>query len=66
MSWLAQNWVWIALAIGAYFFMTRAAGCGAGHSRHRREGKGAAGPPTDAAPATQLAKGRERHRHGCC
>lgn len=35
MDWLAQNWIWIALGIGAIFFMTRAGGmggCGMGHS----------------------------------
>lgn len=28
MGWLAQNWIWIALVIGAYLFFSRAGGCG--------------------------------------
>lgn len=34
MNWLGQNWLWIALAVGAFFFMTRMGGCGIGRSRH--------------------------------
>ncbi len=34
MEWLGQNWLWIALAIGAFFLMTRmGGGCGVGDSR---------------------------------
>lgn len=36
MDWLGQNWLWIALAIGAFFFMTRMGGCGMGRSSGRR------------------------------
>lgn len=33
MEWLGQNWLWIALAIGAFFLMTRmGGGCGTGSS----------------------------------
>src|SRR5579863_717229 len=32
LDWLSQNWVWIALAVGAYFFMTRMGGHGMGRS----------------------------------
>ena len=28
MDWLGQNWLWIALVIGAFFFMTRMHGHG--------------------------------------
>jgi YHS domain-containing protein len=44
MEWLAQDWIWIALGIGAIFFMTRRGGmgCGAGHagSHMHRHGAG--------------------------
>lgn len=33
MNWLAQNWIWIALAVGGYFFMTRMGGRGMGRFR---------------------------------
>jgi hypothetical protein len=33
MEWLGQNWLWIVLAIGAFFLMTRmGGGCGMGSS----------------------------------
>lgn len=36
MDWLSQNWLWITLAIGAFFFMTRMHGHGTGRfSSHR-------------------------------
>lgn len=39
MDWLAQNWIWIALAVGGLFFMTRVGGCGIGNSGgHHRHG----------------------------
>lgn len=38
MEWFSQNWIWVALGIGALFFMTRMGGCGMGHSAsHRHE-----------------------------
>lgn len=30
MTWLAQNWIWIVLAVGVFLLMRRA-GCGMGH-----------------------------------
>ncbi len=49
MQWLAQNWIWIALGIGALFFVTRmggVGGCGIGHSgSHRRSDGGYQNPP---------------------
>ncbi len=30
MDWLSQNWIWIALAVGAFYFMTRMGGHGMG------------------------------------
>lgn len=38
MEWLSQNWLWIVLAIGGFFLLTRMGGmggCGIGHSRRR-------------------------------
>ena len=38
MDWLSQNWIWIALAVGAFFLMSRMhgmgsmGGCGTGRS----------------------------------
>lgn len=68
MNWLAQNWIWFALAGGAFFIMSRGGGCGMGHSGHRHETKDDTGQPTKAesVPATAPAKPQERHRHGCC
>lgn len=37
MTWLGQNWLWIVLAIGAFFLMTRMGGCGMGRSRASRD-----------------------------
>ena len=37
MNWLAQNWIWVAVAVGGFFLMTRMhgmggmGGCGGGH-----------------------------------
>lgn len=56
MDWLAQNWIWIALAIGAFFLVSRAGGCGTGHSRHSHGDEKAAA----------AAKPAGKHRHGCC
>ena len=36
MEWLGQNWIWIALAAGAFFFMRRMGGCGMGHASGHR------------------------------
>ena len=41
MDWLSQNWIWIALATGAFFFMTRMSGHGMrGSMRHSYGGGG--------------------------
>ena len=32
MDWLTQNWLWIAVAVGGFFLMSRMGGCGMGHS----------------------------------
>lgn len=47
MEWLSQNWVWIAVAVGGYFLMSRMGigGCGMGHSHgggHANGGRSAA------------------------
>lgn len=49
MAWLGQNWVWIALAVGAFFFMTRMGGCGMGHSsghHHHEDDRQDTAPPS--------------------
>ncbi|MFG1316425.1 MAG: hypothetical protein B7Y12_11210 [Rhizobiales bacterium 24-66-13] len=48
MDWISQNWIWIALAIGAFFFMTRMGGRGMGRSARHSHGSGQDGPPSDA------------------
>lgn len=48
MAWLGENWLWIALAIGAFFLMTRMGGCGMGRSRghhHHDDDRRDAVPP---------------------
>lgn len=48
MNWLAQNWGWIALAIGAIWLLRRGglAGCGmSGHGSHTTHGSGAGSAP---------------------
>jgi len=45
MEWLSQNWIWVALAIGALFMMSRGAlghGVG-GHAAHDHGNAGARG-----------------------
>ena len=38
MEWLSQNWIWLALGIGAVFMMNRGGGCCGGHGG-RDQGK---------------------------
>ena len=48
MNWLAQNWVWILLAVGVVWFLSRGglAGCGmGGHGSHPDHGSGAGREP---------------------
>jgi hypothetical protein len=72
MDWITQNWLWIALGIGAVFFMSRMGGCGMGHSgghHHDNGGSTAAPPASGAAGSGESQDGREQrrpHRHGCC
>ena len=35
MEWLTQNWLWIVIAVGFFFLMSRGGGCGMGHSGGR-------------------------------
>jgi hypothetical protein len=54
MDWLSQNWIWIALAIGAFLLFRRMGvggcgmgGCGMGHSAgisQRTDSDGGTGP----------------------
>ncbi|WP_139281425.1 hypothetical protein [Muricoccus roseus] len=54
MNWFSQNWIWIALAVGAFFFMTRMGGCGMGWSMRHSHGSGhdAAASDTGTSPRT--------------
>lgn len=49
MNWLAQNWVWIVVAVGLIWMMRRGGmpGCGMGHAHH---GGGTSGTDSGAPP----------------
>lgn len=49
MQWITQNWIWIAVAIGGFYFMTRMHGMGGGmgHSMGRGNGRDGGDPPAD-------------------
>lgn len=69
MDWIVQNWLWLALGVGAVFFMSRMGGCGMSHSGgHRQEASARAEPPAAAGPTglDQSNHQRQTHRHGCC
>ena len=56
MEWLSQNWIWIIVAIGGFYFMTRMHGMGhgIGHSMgHAYRGDGDSPPANrELAPST--------------
>ncbi|WP_371349173.1 hypothetical protein [Ancylobacter sp. IITR112] len=54
MDWIFQNWIWIALAIGALFFMTRMGGHGMGRSVHHNHGTAQDRPPSDGGAGSRL------------
>ena len=50
MDWLYQNWILVALAVGAFFLMRRMGGmggCGMGHSMDHSSGDGTDHPPAN-------------------
>ena len=54
MAWLAQNWIWIALAAGGVFLFTRMGaggcgmgGCGMGHSMGANRRQSGTGQPAE-------------------
>lgn len=49
MEWLSQNWLWIVVAIGGFYLMTRMHGMGhgMGHSRGHGHGRHGDHPPSD-------------------
>jgi hypothetical protein len=57
MEWLSQNWIWLALGIGALFMMSRGARGGGCCGSHGGDDKVEAGKP-DAGEASV------HHRHG--
>jgi len=62
MEWLSQNWIWIAVAIGAFYLMSRMHRGGMGRSMGRGYGRadddsrgGGAGPTTVFDPVSRRA-----------
>lgn len=52
MDWFTQNWIWIALAVGGFFLVTRMGGmggCGMRHSTGQSHGGGDRPPANDSA-----------------
>lgn len=71
MDWITQNWLWIALGVGAVFFMSRMGGCGMSRSgADRHDGGSNTEPPassgTGSAGSDQDNQQRRTHQHGCC
>lgn len=59
MDWLAQNWTWIALAVGGVFLFTRMGaggcgmgGCGMGRSMGANRGQSGTGQPAEPGTGT--------------
>jgi len=50
MEWLSQNWIWLALGIGAVYMMSRGGGCCASHGSHDQAGTGKPGTGDAGAP----------------
>lgn len=57
MAWLSQNWIWIVVAIGFFYFMTRMHGGGhsMGRSMGYRDGGRNEAPPSDRGTASDIA-----------
>lgn len=55
MNWLSQNWIWIALGVGALFFVTRMGGRGMGRSIRHSHGSGQDIPPSDGGAGSRAA-----------
>ncbi len=36
MEWLANNWIWLAVGLGALFLLTQRGGCGMSHGGNHR------------------------------
>ena len=49
MEWLSQNWIWLALGVGAVFMMTRGGGCcgGGGHGTDSKQRESEGLPPKE-------------------
>jgi YHS domain-containing protein len=48
MQWITQNWIWIVVAIGVFYFMTRMPGMGRSMGSMRRGyGRDSGAPPAD-------------------
>jgi len=82
MEWLSQNWIWLALAGGAFWFFSRGkhggmmGGCCGHRAAHNgppqddgTQGTDAENPPIRAQEAAQGSNrmtSNHRHRHGGC
>ncbi len=73
MDWLASNWIWLVLGLGAFLLFARGgAGCGMGHGGHdhhrRSDGKDDQGRPGEMTTAKPRPGDRTRetvgHTHG--
>lgn len=73
MDWLASNWIWLALAFGAFVLVARGgASCGMGHGGHNHQrrsgGKDDQSRPGETSAAKSSADDRTRtsvgHSHG--
>ena len=60
MEWLSQNWIWLALGIGAFVMMSRGGGCcgvHGGRDKGKTGGRATGGDaPRQAAPASDAGK----------
>ncbi|HEX8009978.1 MAG TPA: hypothetical protein VF814_03430 [Casimicrobiaceae bacterium] len=75
MEWLTQNWIWIVLALGALWLVSRARHgslLGGGHGMaHGGPGDAPGAQASDTTPSEQKQAGHHgtgssRHRGGCC
>ena len=69
MEWLTNNWIWILVAIGVAWFLTRRGGmgCGMSHGTHTPGSAEEGGKGKEGQETAEAAKGKGAgHRHGGC
>jgi YHS domain-containing protein len=54
MALISQYWIWVLLAVAGFFFLTRMAGCGMGHSMSHGHGGGSEQPPSGHGPDSHV------------